>query len=341
MRKTNQPTVTAMMKVSAAFFIALLTATSTGAKATFWAESKSGDIPIGAWEADYTAGPGSRTVTLPMFDPMDPLAQIGSDSRAIRVEIPSSGNRTDMWNAFSIDWNLTSETTCGTTSHPNLPVFDDTDIDGDGDYSEIIGSTPFVCSNPDASFSSGGWGGDPGVYAMALACPSGGLVYDSQPSVDDDSDPSTPERMDGPGPHSCSTGDWSVLRDPAGVGWYYGYQIYAETTGADRVTTADTPLGQETFLDNQAVEMIVCFGPSGGSGLDFAGLSASFDITYSGQQRAGIVRDQPKFVEAMSSPTAWRASSCADALWRSPLGFPHPRATDPPPDPDPDPPPEQ
>lgn len=84
------------------------------------------------------------------------------------------------------------------------------------------GSTATLCSdvNTDCDMPGANLLGGEALTIGLLACPGTGtdendwvpgVISDANSTIDDDSDPATDSRMDGPGPYTCSTGDFVVV----------------------------------------------------------------------------------------------------------------------------------
>lgn len=177
-------------------------------------------------------------------------------------------------------------------------------------------STPDVCVDPTANMLDGT------TFRMSLlSCPSDlngpGQIFDANPTGDDDSDPVTPARFDGPGPYTCSTGDFVVVgADTTGPrSWPLTvdrtFSLNAKNTGA----LASTGVNGSTFDVGQTVEMVTCVGRPDSSyeNTDYNGLSADLRYSYEVLRRPGAAQPEALTVESGSAGLVL-VSGCADAL---------------------------
>ena len=145
---------------------------------------------------------------------------------------------------------------------------------------------PYECENPEANLLDGN-----ALKMAILSCPDGGQIHDGNPTVDDDDDPTTDSRFDGPGPYTCVVDgddgpqtvpfriveDYYMVRAPEPGDRWSGYNTWLHpwNTGAlmvDNQRTITWEWGNPndpddwhvevepvyTFADGQTLELLTC-----------------------------------------------------------------------------------
>ena len=226
-------------------------------------------------------------------------------SRGLAIDIDADNNNGNLIEVISLDVegsisDLCVEVNAGSPTGP--------------------GGDPYVCEDDGAHLMDGN-----ALDMAILACPNGGQIFDANPTDDDDGDPSTDPRMDGPGPYTCVVdGDEvpfliveaNALRSSADPLWQgdMGYQAWLSpyNTGAmsvdierpevDEWSDPDGSTHQEffpveTFADGQTLEMVTCISMPSDIGdrrtgtdkddNDYENLTADVNLNWTAHQRAG------------------------------------------------------
>lgn len=153
-------------------------AVSLGAYAAF-TDTESVDRAVDAGELDFELSPDLFSVT--------EMAPGDVFSRGMVIEIPEDPNDESLISGLRFDIeDSIANNACG-------------------------GANP-TCQNALANLLD-----SHALTGAVLACPSGGEVEDAAPTVDDDGNASTNARYDGPGPYTCSTGDFAIVGGPGAI----------------------------------------------------------------------------------------------------------------------------
>ena len=238
-----------------------------GAFASF-TDTESATRSVAAGQLDIEVGPEVLSVT--EMAPGDWM------SRGLAIDIDADNNNGNLIEAISLDlfdstFDRCVDVNAGSPTGPN------------GD--------PYVCEDDGAHLMDGN-----ALDMAILACPNGGQIFDANPTDDDDGDPSTDPRMDGPGPYTCVvdgeevpflvSSDYGLITEPddtyrgvdpngphpAGA-FGYSASLTPRNTGAmsvdierPRVDEWSDPDGSthqeffpvETFADGQTLELVTC-----------------------------------------------------------------------------------
>ena len=193
----------------------------------------------------------------------------------------------------------------------------------------ICGDVNPECENEVANLLDGN-----ALQATVLACPDGGQILDANPTVDDDGDPSTDPRYDGPGPYTCTTGDFAVAVSPGPVrtagGFYpqdpgFGHsQLGPKDFAAPYIAAGGGGSPFDVFVDGTTIEAVTCIQmfddmvdqaavwtgsttPDSVDANDYQNLSADIRFGWKAHQRPGILLPSSAPV-TREQPTETRAS---------------------------------
>lgn len=306
MKKPNRNSATRKVALSV---LAALTLAGAGAYAGF-SDTETANRDVDAGQLDIMVSP----VELSVQD----MAPGDHFARAMIVDIPDANNDGDL-----IEYLSVHNTPGGDWANP------DPDPAPCGDVNEPFvggGTLPYECDDPGAHLLDGN-----ALVHSYLACPNNGQVSDANPTVDDDGDPATDARNDGPGPHTCSTGDFYMTNQAMPLTTWSGGGFFPGAVGAQEVVHEGTPAWEDpgdpnipdlvTFADGQTIEFVVCIAmpndinEDGLPDNDYENLTASIDFNWVAEQRYGAVAHEPVKTHQQATMESYvtEVSGCEEA----------------------------